>query len=109
MGDPRHLAGQSYDVGTSSRDGVISHFPFPSLSNSVDSYEVSGLNSLFKQIIPRFLPSQNCDTYASRIQSYCDFDDFFCDSGTSLPVHESYAKYLEDARIFVNDLLQSGQ
>jgi len=91
MGDPRHLAGQSYNVGTSSRDGVISPFPFPSLSNSVDSYEVSGLNSLFKQIIPR-------------IQSYCDFDDFFCDSGTSLPVHESYAKYLEDARIFVNDL-----
>lgn len=107
MGDPRHLAGQSYDVGTSTRDGVLSLFPFPSLSKSLDPYEVFELNSSSQQIIPRFLPYQNCDIYASRIQSFCDFDDFFCDSGTSLPVHESYAKYLGDARVFVNDLLES--
>ena len=29
MGDPRHLAGQCYDVGTSTRDGVISPFFVP--------------------------------------------------------------------------------
>ena len=103
-GDPRHVVGQPYDVGTSARDGVRCLSP-----NSLSVFGVHGdhgLRRLFQQIIPRFLPSQNCDAYASRIQSYCDFDDFFCDSGTSLDVHESYAKYVGDARTFINDMLQ---
>ena len=39
----------------------------------------------------RFNPA-GCDAVADKMVSFCDADDIFCDSGTSLPVHMGYAK-----------------
>ena len=45
---------------------------------------------------------QACEPFASRIQSYCDFDDLYCAQGKSLIVHISYVvKYGTDAMNFI--------
>ncbi|MEU3462981.1 cutinase family protein [Streptomyces sp. NPDC006733] len=73
MGDPRHIPGQSFDQGTARRAGMF----------------------------PR-LPDQRLNAYAHRIRAYCDHDDLFCDSGTSLTIHNSYLqRYTTPAATFV--------
>jgi acetylxylan esterase len=57
---------------------------------------------LTPQVFKRQFPSQNCDAYASRIQSYCDDDDIYCDSGRNRPVHHGYVdEYSEAALRFI--------
>lgn len=63
MGDPRHLVGQPFDVGSSTRDGI-----FPRLED------------------------QSLTRYAGRIQSYCDSGDPYCDRGDVSAVHLGYTK-----------------
>lgn len=62
MGDPRHIPGESFDVGTSQHDGLF----------------------------PRLASQQYSATLQPRIQSFCDAEDEFCDSGLSLEVHLTY-------------------
>lgn len=40
------------------------------------------------------------DTFADRIQSFCNRNDRFCQSGTSVAAHLDYAKFLNDATDF---------
>lgn len=60
--------GQPYDVGTSQHNGVFPREADQSLSH-----------------------------YASRIQSYCDSGDTFCDSGLDTAVHLTYTVRYNDA------------
>ncbi|KAF5310970.1 hypothetical protein D9619_007947 [Psilocybe cf. subviscida] len=62
MGDPRHVPGQSFDRGTSVRDGLF----------------------------PRLSSQQYSSTLQPRILSFCDFNDPFCDSGADVEVHLTY-------------------
>ena len=105
-GDPRHNAQVSYNRGTSTHDGVCIH---PSTTTPL--HTSTYLTSAFPQVIPRVLPDQNCDYYASKIHSYCDINDPFCDgtlltTGCCFGVHVGYSpKYDQDAADFVNKLL----
>ncbi|KAL7944237.1 carbohydrate esterase family 5 protein [Trichoderma barbatum] len=63
FGDPTHVANLTYDRGTSVRNGL-----FNRSSASVDV----------------------CKSYASRIISYCDTGDIYCDSGSNRTVHHVY-------------------
>lgn len=73
MGDPRHMAGQPFDVGTSTHDGR-----FPRAAD------------------------QLLTPFASKIRSYCDTGDPFCDSGRTMSVHFTYLlKYSNNATRFV--------
>lgn len=70
MGDPRHIANTSFDVGTATMDGL---FPRPA--------------------------NQSCDSFASIIQSYCDEGDPFCAGGNDTLVHLGYTKKYNDAAL----------
>ncbi|GAA5198416.1 hypothetical protein GCM10023322_71770 [Rugosimonospora acidiphila] len=75
FGDPRHVVNQSYDLGTSRRNGL-----FPRTSAQL-------------QVLAQ---------YASRIHSYCDSGDTFCDSGLNTVVHLTYLdRYQSAATQFV--------
>ncbi|CAN8103920.1 unnamed protein product [Discula destructiva] len=42
-----------------------------------------------------FFPRQDnaaCDPVADQLVSYCDYDDYYCDAGTSVQVHASYVE-----------------
>lgn len=70
FGDPRHVVNQPFDLGTSTHNGL---FPRSATQLAV----LAG--------------------YASRIQAYCDANDEFCDSGTSLTVHLTYLNRYQNA------------
>lgn len=73
MGDPSHVAGYSFDLGSSSNSGL-----FPRTSDT------------------------GCTQYINKIQSYCDSGDAYCDSGEYLAPHYEYvSNYGEDAGEFV--------
>jgi hypothetical protein len=75
FGDPRHVTGQSFDLGTSTTNGL-----FPRSSTQLNVLK----------------------GYASRIQAYCDANDEFCSSGNSLQVHLTYLnRYQTQAENFV--------
>lgn len=75
FGDPRHVTGQSFDLGTSNHNGL-----FPRTSAQL-------------QVLSGFAP---------KINAYCDTQDEFCDSGTSLQVHLTYLdRYQNAAAAFV--------
>jgi acetylxylan esterase len=75
FGDPRHVTGQAFDLGTATRNG---QFPRSSTQLNV----LAG--------------------YASRIQAYCDANDTFCANGNSLQVHLTYLnRYQTQAENFV--------
>jgi acetylxylan esterase len=75
FGDPRHVTGQAFNLGTSNRNG---RFPRSQTQLNVLS------------------------SFAPRIQAYCDGNDEFCDSGASLNVHPSYLnRYQNAASTFV--------
>lgn len=70
FGDPRHVVGQAFDLGTSTRNGL-----FPRTATQLQV--LAGM--------------------ASKIQAYCDSGDEFCDSGTSLQVHLTYLNRYQNA------------
>ena len=75
FGDPRHVVNQSFDRGSSLRNGL-----FPRTSTQL-------------QVLGGF---------ASKIQAYCDALDTFCDSGFSTTVHLTYLeRYQTTAAQFV--------
>jgi hypothetical protein len=75
FGDPRHVTGQSFDLGTSTKNGQ-----FPRSSTQLNVLK----------------------GYASRISAWCDSNDEFCDSGNSLQVHLTYLnRYQTAAQNFV--------
>ncbi|GAA6041118.1 hypothetical protein JCM8097_004123 [Rhodosporidiobolus ruineniae] len=72
-GDPTFVKSKSYDVGTSTTNGIFARASTSAL-----------------------------DAIASKIQSYCDSGDPFCASGFDLAVHLGYtAKYGTQAANFV--------
>lgn len=75
MGDPSHVVGYSFDIGTASSNGI-----FPRTS-------VTG-----------------CKQYANRLQSYCDSGDAYCDGGEYLAPHYEYVNnYGEEAAEYICD------
>jgi cutinase len=80
FGDPRHVvSGPNFNAGTSTRNGL-----FPR-----NSTQISLLN-----------------TFSPRIRAWCDANDEFCASGTSLNVHLTYLnRYQNDAANFVLGLI----
>jgi acetylxylan esterase len=69
MGDPRHIAGDSYNQGTSQKNGLF----------------------------PRG-PTISCEKFAKNFRSYCDSGDTFCDGGIDVLSHLVYVeKYGEEA------------
>ncbi|CAL3967986.1 unnamed protein product [Diplocarpon coronariae] len=73
MGDPTHVPGQPQDVGNSTRAGI-----FPRANMAA------------------------CAGMAPLTRSFCNDDDRFCDSGTSIPVHLAYVQgFGAQARDFV--------
>ncbi|PBP16686.1 carbohydrate esterase family 5 protein [Diplocarpon rosae] len=74
MGDPSHVAGQPYNVGTSTKNGL-----FPRANAA----------------------SCQGKTYT---QSYCDTGDTFCDAGGSIQVHLAYVqKYGSQAASYIQE------
>jgi cutinase len=53
------------------------------------------------QIIPHSA-AQNCKGYVSRLQSYCDTGDPFCDGGQDMSAHGGVVrKHLDEAKVFI--------
>ncbi|EKG18199.1 Cutinase [Macrophomina phaseolina MS6] len=79
-GDPRHVAGQSYNEGTATRSGLYPR----------TAAQLAILNQY----------------YADKIRSYCDDGDPFCAGGTSVSVHGEYPEnYDAEAAAWVQSLL----
>ncbi|KAF9873741.1 cutinase [Colletotrichum karsti] len=73
FGDPTHIKNATWNRGTSTRDGL-----FPRDNAAA------------------------CQQYASKIESWCDTGDIYCDVGNDTTVHGSYfVKYTNDAVDFV--------
>ncbi|KAK1621815.1 cutinase [Colletotrichum phormii] len=68
MGDPSHVTGQAFDQGTSQKDGI-----FPRTKTA------------------------GCDAVSSKMASFCNSGDPFCDSGADIQVHLSYVQSNGDA------------
>ena len=79
MGDPSHVPGLPQDVGNSTKTGI-----FPRNNTAA------------------------CASMASITQSYCNSNDTFCDSGSSIPVHLSYVQvYGSQAAKFIEEKVAS--
>ncbi|KAK8091097.1 1 carbohydrate esterase [Apiospora phragmitis] len=77
MGNPRHVDGLSYNVGTAEEGGFAAR--------------------------PQGF---QCPAFAARIQSYCDADDPFCAKGNDTAAHQAYAqRYGQEALAFVEKKL----
>lgn len=75
FGDPRHVTGQAFDLGTATRNGL-----FPRSAAQL----------------------QALAAFAGRTQAYCDSGDEFCASGANLQVHLTYLnRYQSAATTFV--------
>lgn len=75
FGDPRHVTRQAFDLGTSNTNGL-----FPRSTTQLNA--LSG--------------------FAPKIEAFCDANDEFCSSGTSLNVHLTYLnRYQNQAASFV--------
>lgn len=73
FGDPSHVVGAAWNEGTSTRNGI-----FPRQNNSA------------------------CDPYSSKMRSWCDTGDIYCDSGNNTKTHGTYfANYTMDAVNFI--------
>jgi acetylxylan esterase len=70
FGDPRHVTNQSFDLGTSNRNGR-----FPRSAAQL----------------------QTLGGFASRINAWCDANDTFCASGFSTQVHLTYLNRYQNA------------
>ncbi|MCJ1436579.1 hypothetical protein MMC27_005959 [Xylographa pallens] len=63
LGDPTNVGGLPWHIGNSTKGGIFPRRNFAA-----------------------------CDDYREFWQSYCDADDFFCDRGSSVPVHLGYVE-----------------
>ncbi|KAH7062201.1 cutinase [Macrophomina phaseolina] len=73
LSDKRHIAGQPWNVGSARHNGVVS-------SRDVE----------------------HCKRYTNQTRSYCDANDYVCDSGKGVIVHQRYIrKYGKSATEFV--------
>ena len=70
FGDPRHVTNQSFDLGTSTTNGL-----FPRSQTQLN----------------------NAKTFAARSHAWCDANDEFCSSGNSLNVHLTYLNRYQNA------------
>lgn len=96
MGDPSHVANQSFDAGSSKKNGV---------STPSKTFAFSYLTTL--QIFPR-QDLAGCDAIEAKTISFCDHTDIFCDSGDNLEIHMAYVeKYGLAAADFVVSLLNA--
>lgn len=78
MGDPTHVPGQPQDVGTSTKAGL-----FPRVNTAA------------------------CGSSVAVMKSFCNDNDEFCDSGTSLQVHLSYVQaFGTEAAQFITSQVQ---
>ncbi|KAF6811846.1 Acetylxylan esterase 1 [Colletotrichum musicola] len=110
FGDPTHKASAPWNRGNSIRDGVgntretwlrriisLPSFPlFPHREEPKPS-----LTRVLFQLYPRG-DIKMCQQYASKIESWCDTGDLYCDNGNTPGIHRSYfSKYTPDAVEFV--------
>lgn len=73
FGDPSHMAGMSWNEGTSNRTGILPR-------NNIAA----------------------CEPYSHIIREWCDTGDIYCDSGNDRSVHGTYfANYTTDATNFI--------
>ncbi|KAG6363967.1 hypothetical protein INS49_009070 [Diaporthe citri] len=75
FGDPSHSVNATFNQGNSTRNGIFAR-------NNVTA----------------------CEPFTSRMRSWCDANDLYCDSGNSSRVHGSYfnnTAYLADASSFI--------
>lgn len=72
MGDPTHVVGQPGSVGNATKNGLFAR-------NNTNLYTSSGL--------------------ATKLQSYCDANDLYCASGSSLAVHLGYVSEYGSAAV----------
>jgi hypothetical protein len=80
FGDPSFSEGQSFNVGTSTQDGIFTR------SDNGDSLAL-------------------LNTYAAILRSYCDEGDPFCARGTDGDVHSNEVlKYAQQAADFIISL-----
>lgn len=80
FGNPAHMADAPWNAGTSTRDGI------------------------FVRRNP-----EDCEPYVSKMRSWCDTGDIYCDSGDDEEVHVSYVeKYADDATEFVVSMYKQG-
>ncbi|KAF2496816.1 putative acetylxylan esterase 2 precursor [Lophium mytilinum] len=80
FGDPSYSEGQSFDVGTSTRDGIFTR------SDNGDSLAL-------------------LNTYAAVLRSYCDEGDPFCASGVDEDVHSNEVpNHAQEAADFIVSL-----
>lgn len=95
MGDPRFMANEPWDAGTSNTNGVSA------LQASTAAVEGLVLTCAL-QVFPR-LGDRTCDKAGHLIKSYCDQFDPFCSvPGLDYDLHASYnTRYNEDAFQFV--------
>lgn len=94
MGDPRHIPGLPYNVGTSTASGV----------GSFDLLRLIDVHTDMIQFDPR--PAGFVCPSASLIQSYCDQTDPYCSDGTDAATHQGYgAEYGQAALMFVKGKL----
>lgn len=79
MGDPRFTKGMSFNKGTAKNNG---QFPHP--------------------------PENTCKGYESRMVSYCNDGDTFCDKGKSVATHMGYmGAYSGQAKTFITTQVKS--
>lgn len=90
MGDPRFVAGLSYEVGTCKAGGVSNLF--------------HDLYLQFTDFLPQFdaRPSGFSCPSAAKIKSYCDAADPYCCNGNNAATHQGYgSEYGQQALTFV--------
>ncbi|RDW89258.1 hypothetical protein BP6252_01290 [Coleophoma cylindrospora] len=104
MGDPRHIPGLSYNVGTCQASGVSCSNPFPHHPLAPSTPSLRPPPS--QQFAPRPAGFQ-CPS-ASKIQSYCDAADPYCCNGSDAATHQGYGtEYGQAALAFVNSKLSA--
>ncbi|KAF3764319.1 family 5 carbohydrate esterase, partial [Cryphonectria parasitica EP155] len=80
MGDPSKSTNETFLAGTSTKNGIF----------------------------PREVPA-GCDPVADRMVSYCNANDTYCDSGSSLDVHLSYVQDNGTSAVnFIVDQINAG-
>lgn len=94
MGDPSKAMNESFLQGTSTKDGVSLLPRFDDYTPALRGGGGGGSIRTWltrRQVFPRRSTSK-CAALAGRIVSYCNANDTFCDSGSSIQVHISYVE-----------------
>lgn len=91
-GDPRRIKGMSYNKGTAKGEGVR--------ALSIHYYK-KNINRLH-QFFPRTKDQLCSSEVASKVESWCDSGDTFCDTGANIVAHLDYTlKYNDEAAQFI--------